>query len=73
MRFEEAEGFKPFKIVVETQEEANYLYALVAGTDSRVDAALDFDSYALYDYLESKVQMQCVPNLKICLECEAPL
>ena len=49
-------GFKPFSIVVETQEEANYLYAMVGGANREIDDALEFDSGSLFDFLSTKVE-----------------
>lgn len=49
-------GFEPFSIVVETQEEANYLYALVGGSNQEIDNALEFESHALFDFLSTKVK-----------------
>lgn len=65
MKFEEhyKEGFTPFKIVVETQEEANYLYALVAGTTGEIDEALGYDSYDLFNYLNTQVIAGDIPDL----------
>lgn len=65
MKFEEhyKEGFTPFKIVVETQEEANYLYAIVAATCANTDEILGYNSYDLFDYLETKVISENIPNL----------
>lgn len=68
MKFEEdvREGFKPFKIVVETQEEANYLYALVRATGDDVDEALDYDGWYLYERLKEKVNNEgLLPDLSV--------
>jgi hypothetical protein len=65
MRFEEnaEHGFKPFKITVETQEEANYLYALVAATSDKIDNMFKVDGNELYYYLEQKVHSDSLPSL----------
>lgn len=59
MKFEDdREVFKPFKIIVETEEEANFLCALVGGTNMHIDELFNFDSNDLYYYLLSKVRQE---------------
>jgi hypothetical protein len=65
MKFEETHnGFKPFSIIVETQEEANYLYALVFSTSPEVEEAFSFKTNELYEYLEKRVNPLALPTVK---------
>jgi hypothetical protein len=48
---EEVSTFKPITITLESQQEVDYLYALVAGTDGYVDSLLGFESWELHDFL----------------------
>lgn len=66
-----SDTFQPFSIEVETQAEANFLYALVAATSHSIDSELGFDSNDLYDYLYARVNTKNIPDLDITIMSES--
>jgi hypothetical protein len=70
MKFKEKkmiDGFQSFSITVQTQEEANYLHALVGATDSAIDKAFNVGqgSWDLMNFLELRVDAEALPTVSV--------